>query len=143
MNPAAPKGESLDVQTRIKSAISGAKTHARLTSELAAARKALESAEATWAAVHALPLPGEPMIVEERQGAGGMTRIWGLGDAAVWCMNGRPFDDERRMCLVESWRRNRYREAGQTRELWLIVNDVRDLEQRLDRAARKMKELTK
>ena len=132
------KTESLDVQARIKSAVSGAKTHARLAAELAAARKALASAESAWDAAQALALPGEPTIAEERPGSGGITRIWELGDASVWCMNGRPFDEERRRSLVESWRNNRYRQAGQSRDPWMHRNDVCDLEQRLDRAARKL-----
>lgn len=137
------KSESMEMQGKIKSAISAAKTYARLAAELASARVALNSAEDAWAVVQAMPLPGEPVPTKQIPDDYGRapTLVYELADARVWCRGGL-LDEERRRALVNDWRQRRYREAGQDRDPWSHRNTVVDLEMRLARAERRMRDVT-
>jgi hypothetical protein len=105
------KGESMEVQGRLKSAVSAAKTRSRLRAELAAAREEYAAASKAWHEAEALPAPS-PVLLEEIPEARGPRQIWGMGDANVWTLAGHPFNAERRQALLSGWRHKRYRESG-------------------------------
>ena len=106
------KGESLEVQGRLKSAVSAAKTRSKLRAELAVVREEHAKAEKAWREVEALHAPS-PELLEEVSVSHGTRQVWGMGDAQVWTIPGsRGFDAERRQALVSSWRGKRYRERG-------------------------------
>lgn len=106
------KGETMEVQSRLKSAVSAAKTRSRLAAELAVAREQLAKAEAAWREVKALKAP-EPRLLEEIPEPRGVRQVWGMGDyEGVWTLPGKPFDAERRQTLENGWRRKRYQERG-------------------------------
>jgi hypothetical protein len=107
------KGESMEVQARLKSAVSAAKTRSKLRGELALAHDEHARASQAWKEVEELH-PPSPELLEEIPEAHGTRQIWGMGDARVWTVPGstRGFDAERRQALLSSWRGNRYRELG-------------------------------
>lgn len=106
------RGESMEVQSRLKSAVSAAKTRSRLRAELAVAQEQLGKAEKAWREVQALS-PPPPRLVEEIAEPRGVRQVWGMGDyEGVWTLPGRPFDAERRQTLENAWRRRRYEERG-------------------------------
>jgi hypothetical protein len=61
----------MEVQSRLKSAVSAAKTRARLRAELAVAEDEYRRAQAVWREVEALPAP-LPELLEGRA-----RRAWG------------------------------------------------------------------
>ena len=137
------KGESMEVQSRLKSAVSAAKTRSRLRAELAVARDQLVKAKAAWRDVEALPAP-PPVLLEEIPDARGVRQVWGMGDYdGVWTLPGHPFDAERRRALESGWRSKRYKERGF--DLGSPHTDQRrvdDLADRLAKIERKIAALT-
>jgi hypothetical protein len=131
------KGESMEVQSRLKSAVSAAKTRSKLRAELAVARDEHTRAAQAWRAVEALQ-PPSPDLVEEIPDAHGTRQVWGMGDANVWTIGGRGFDAERRQALLSSWRNNRYRERGFTLQPYSYKQRVEDLADRLAKIERKL-----
>ena len=134
------KGESMEVQSRLKSAVSAAKTRSKLRAELMIARTELSRAETAWRAVQALHVPSPVLLEElpEERGARQIRQIWGMGDARVWTLPGRVFDAERRAALEGSWRSNRYRERGFERPPYSYADHVKQLEDRLAKIERKL-----
>lgn len=132
------KGESMEVQSRLKSAVSAAKTRSRLRAELAEARQELARATAAWSEVQGLT-PPQPVLLEEIPETRGVRQVWGMDEARVWTLPGHPFNDERRRALVNSWRADRYRERGfNSAQPHTDKNRVRDLEDRLAKIERKL-----
>ena len=131
------KGESMEVQGRLKSAVSAAKTRSKLRAELAAAREEQDRAEAAWHEVQALRLPA-PELTEEVQEKHGPRQIWGMGDASVWVLPGRTLDAERRQALENSWRMARYRERGFGLALYSYRQRVKELAERVAKIERKL-----
>ena len=81
------KGESMEVQGRLKSAVSAAKTRSKLRAELAVAQEELATAAQAWREVEALPAP-TPELLEEIPVSHGTRQDWGMGDAQVWTLGG-------------------------------------------------------
>lgn len=132
-------GESMEVQSRLKSAVSAAKTRSRLRAELAVAKDELSQARAVWKEVDKLS-PPTPRLVEEIPDPRGVRQVWGMDDAHVWVLPGGTFGAERRQALVNSWRGDRFRErAGKLSPYTSIYeNRVSDLEDRLAKIERKL-----
>jgi hypothetical protein len=131
------KGESMEVQSRLKSAVSAAKTRSRLAAELAVAREEHARATQAWSEVEALsPPPAE--LLEEIPDPRGVRQIWGMGDAHVWVLPSSKFDVERRQALLSSWRRNRYKEHGFELPPYSYKQKVDDLADRLAKIERKL-----
>lgn len=135
------RGESMDVQARIKSAVSAAKTRARLAAELAAARAAHAAAVAAWDEVIKLPLPEAAMVARHWTERGDREE-WGMGDAIVWVLPGCTFNDDRRRALVNAWRRRRYEERGQKMDPYWHAGQVAELGHRIGKIERKLAALT-
>ena len=131
------KGESMEVQSRLKSAVSAAKTRSRLRGELAVARDEHTRAAQTWRDVEALHAP-PPELLEEIPDAHGTRQIWGMGDSNVWTLGGRGFDAERRQALLSSWRNKRYRERGFELPPYSYKQRMDDLSDRLAKIERKL-----
>ncbi len=132
------KGESMDVKSRLKSAVSAAKTRSRLRAELALAREEHARAAAAWREVEALRAP-PPELLEEVAATHGTRQVWGMGDANVWTLaGGRGFDAERRETLLNAWRNNRYRERGFSRSPYSYQREAEDLADRLAKIERKL-----
>lgn len=131
------KGESMEVQSRLKSAVSAAKTRSKLRAELALARDEHTRAAQAWDEVEALHAPS-PELLEEISDAHGTRQVWGMGDANVWTLGGRGFDAERRQALGNSWRRNRYKERGFELPPYSYKQRVEDLADRLKKIERKL-----
>jgi hypothetical protein len=137
------KGESMEVQSRLKSAVSAAKTRSRLRAELAVARDALARSTAAWTEVEALR-PPEPVLLEEKHEARGVTQEWGMGDAVItvpWFHTER-FGAERRQALLSQWRNKRYRERGFELPPYSYKQQAADLADRLAKIERKIAALT-
>lgn len=135
------RGESTEIQSKIKSAISAAKTRTRLAAELADLRVQQAAYAVVAAEVEALPLP-EVELVEEiaDQHGRGPRRVYAMGDANVWTLPGCDFNAERRTALISSWRSNRIAERGKLRQVYSHTID--DLETRLAKIDRKLATLT-
>lgn len=136
------KGETMEIQGRLKSAISAAKTRSKLRAELATAKEQLAAAKAVDAEVRKLPHP-EPRLIEEIPDPRGSRQIWAMDDANVWVLPGRTFDGERRQALTNSWRSDRARERlkAQGMEHWYLdiyQRHVDDLEDRLEKIEKKL-----
>lgn len=131
------KGESMEVQSRLKSAVSAAKTRSKLRAELAVARDQHARASQAWRAVEALHAP-TPELLEEVPESHGVRQVWGMGDASVWTLAGHPFDAERRQSLLNSWRSKRYRERGFELQPYSYKQRVDDLTDRLAKIERKL-----
>lgn len=131
------KGESMEVQSRLKSAVSAAKTRSRLRAELAVAQEEHARALEARQAVEALPLP--PIeLREEVPDPRGVRQVWSMGDADVWVLPGSHFSAERRQALLNSWRHLRYRERGFTMDPYSYKSRVKDLTDRLQKIERKL-----
>lgn len=126
------KGESLEVQARIKSAVSAAKTRSKLRGELALVRDEHTRASQAWREVEELHTP-PPELLEEVAVANGTRQIWGRGDARVWTVPGssQGFDSERKQALLSAWRGNRYRERGFEQAPYSYERREKDLADRL------------
>ena len=137
------KGESMEVQSRLKSAVSAAKTRSKLRAELAIARDEHARSTAAWKEVEALR-PPEPVLLEEERDARGITQHWGMGDAVVWVpsFSREGFSAERRQALLSSWRHNRYRERGFESPPYSYKQRADDLADRLAKIERKIAALT-
>jgi len=137
------RGDSMEAD--VKSAVSAEKTRARLARELAAVRARRAAAQAAWARVEWLSPPA-PVLVEERPGDRGRSplQIWGMGSATVYCHSG--FDAERRRCLLDAWRHDRYAEqadiprgrGGYPELPWSFDGPIADLERRLAKILKKL-----
>lgn len=135
------RGDSME--SAVRASVSAEQTRARLARQLEVARAGRAAAQHAWASVERIPLPGVTLI-EERADHGRVLRIYGMGTAHVYCH--AEFDDERRRCLVNSWRRDRYAERGdvpRTRDGRPEMPDafdgtIRDLEQRLRKVQAKL-----
>lgn len=134
------KGESMEVQSRLKSAVSAAKTRSKLRAELAVAREDHARATQAWREVEALRAPA-PELLEEIPDAHGARQVWGMGEANVWTIGGRGFDAERHQALLNSWRGSRYRERGFTTQPYSYKQKVDDLTDRLGKIERKLSAL--
>lgn len=133
------KGASMEVQSRLKSAVSAAKTRSRLAAELAVARDELVRAEKAWREVEALQPPLPELVEEIPDDYGrGVRQIWGMGDARVWVLPGAKFGTERRQALLNSWRSGRYRERGFELPPYSYQQKVDDLADRLVKIERKL-----
>lgn len=132
------RGESMEVQSRLKSAVSAAKTRSRLRAELAVAEDEYRRAQAAWQEVEALPSPA-PELLEEESGIHGVRQVWGMGDVNVWAFRG--FDAERRQALLNSWRSRRYAERGFRDAPYSYKQRVEDLTERLKKIERKLSAL--
>ena len=131
------KGESMEVASRLKSAISAAKTRSRLRAELAVAQDEHTRAAAAWREVEALhPPPAE--LREEVADPRGDRQEWIMGDARVWVLPGSSFGAERRGALLSGWRSNRYRERGFSLPPYNYKRRVEDLADRLAKIERKL-----
>jgi len=126
------KGESMEVQARLKSAVSAAKARSKLRGELALVCDAQVHASQAWREVEELHAP-PPELLEEVPVANGIRQIWGMGDARVWTVPGssQGFDSERRQALISAWRGNRYRERGFGQPPYSYDRRKKDLEDRL------------
>jgi hypothetical protein len=131
------KGESMEVQSRLKSAVSAAKTRSKLRVELELAKAQLAKSEQAWRAVQALPLP-PAVLLEEIPGARGKRQIWGMGDANVWVLPGSGFGAERRQALEGGWQSKRYEERGFRSRPYSFQQTVDDLTDRLAKIERKL-----
>lgn len=133
------KGETMEVQSRLKSAVSAAKTRARLRAELAVAKEEHSRALAAWSEVEALQ-PPTPVLVEEISDGRGVRQVWEMGDARVWTVPGshEGFSAERRRALLNGWRGDRYRERGFSQPLYVYRQKVDDLAERLAKIDRKL-----
>lgn len=135
------RGESVEIQSKIKSAISAAKTRSRLAAELADLRAQQAAYKAIAAEVEALELPAVTLVEETVDERGrGPRRVYAMGDANVWTLPGCDFNAERRAALVSSWRSNRIAERGALRQVYSHTID--DLETRLAKIDRKLATLT-
>jgi len=134
------KGESMEVQSRLKSAVSAAKTRAKLSAELALAKEDYAKAQAAWEMVLKLPTPS-PQLVEEVSDPRGMRQVWMMGDSKVWVLPGRTFDAERRQSLLNTWRNREYDKYGFDRSPHSYKNTVEDFTDRLAKIDRKLKAL--
>src|SRR5207244_651775 len=138
------KGETMEVQSRLKSAVSAAKTRSRLRAELAIAKDELTRATAAWREVEGLRPPSAELIEEIPDEHGrGNRQVWAMDDAHVWVLPGRTFDVERRQALLNSWRGDRalerMREHGLKHAyLDIYKGRVTDLEDRLTKIDRKL-----
>ena len=132
------KGESMDVKSRLKSAVSAAKTRSKLRAELAVARDEHARALAAWNEIEALHAPKAELIEEiAPEHPGRLPRqIWAMGDQHVWTFG--DFNAERRQALLSGWRGKRYRERGFDRPLYLYKQKVDDLADRLAKIERKL-----
>lgn len=131
------KGESMEVQSRLKSAVSAAKTRSKLRGELSVAQDEHARASQAWRDVEALQAP--PIeLREERPDPHGVRQVWGMGDAYVWTLGGRSFDAERRQALLRSWQNERYRERGFGLPPYSYKQRVKDLADRLKKTERKL-----
>ncbi len=126
------KGESMEVQARLKSAVSAAKTRSKLRAELEILQGDRARAAQAWREVEELQAPS-PELLEEVPVPQGTRQIWGMGDAQVWTVPGsnRGFDEERRQALLSSWRGNRYRERGFNQPPYSYKKREEDLADRL------------
>ena len=131
------KGESMEVQSRLKSAVSAAKTRSKLRAELAVAREEHARAVQARQEVEALHAPA-PDLREEVPTAHGTRQVWGMGDANVWTIGDRGFDAERRQSLLNSWQGNRYRDRGFVLPPYSYKQRVDDLADRLAKIERKL-----
>lgn len=131
------KGESMEMQSRLKGAVSAAKTRSRLRAELAVARDEHARAAQAWHEVETLHAP-TPELVEEVPGPHGVRQEWSMGDANVWVLPGGRFDAERRQALLNSWQNNRYRERGFTLQPYSYKHRADDLADRLAKIERKL-----
>ena len=131
------KGESMDVKSRLKSAVSAAKTRSRLRAELAIARDEHARSTQAWREVEKLhPPPAE--LREEVPDPRGTRQEWGMGDANVWVLPGSSFDSERRAALLSGWRSSRYRERGFSLPPYYYQQCVEDFSDRLAKIERKL-----
>lgn len=131
------KGESMEVQGRLKSAVSATKTRSKLRAELAVARDDHARAAQAWREVEAIQPPA-PVLVEEVPDRYGTRQEWGMGDAIVWVLPGGTFNDERRQALLNSWRGRRYEERGFRSRPYDYQRRVEDLTDRLAKIERKL-----
>lgn len=133
------KGESMEVQSRLKSAVSAAKTRSKLRAELAVARDEHSRASAAWREVEALQPPA-PVLLEETRDARGVSQRWGMGDAGVMVpsFSREGFGTERRQALLNGWRGNRYRERGFELPPYSYKQRADDLADRLAKIERKL-----
>jgi hypothetical protein len=131
------KGESMEVQGRLKSAVSAAKTRSRLRAELAVAQEAYAGAAKAWREAEALTAP-PPVLVEEIPETRGPRQIWSMDDSVVWTLAGHPFDAERRQALLSGWRRKRYLDLGFELPPYSYKLRVDDLTDRLAKIERKL-----
>lgn len=120
--------------SRIKSAVSAAKTRSRLAAELVAMRARRAAYLAIAAEVEALPLP-EPRFVGD---VGTRQTEWAMGDVSVWSFDG--LSAERRNALASSWRAARIRERGAPSQVY--AHQLEDLERRLAKIDAKIASLT-
>lgn len=138
------RGDSME--TSIKGAISSETTRARLARQLDKARSHLSAAQAAWSDIAALPLPAVKLVERRASEAEhrGEVELWafeGREGRPVWCYVAEGgFNAERRACLVGGWRQECYWQRGFRSNPDSIEGVVRDLERRLDRAARKVRE---
>jgi hypothetical protein len=136
------KGETMEIQSRLKSAVSAAKTRSKLRAELVTAKQELATASAVDAEVRKLSLP-EPRLIEEIPDPRGVRQVWAMDDAHVWVLPGSKFDTERRQSLVSSWRNDRALERLRAHGLshaylHIYKKHVDDLEDRLAKVERKL-----
>lgn len=133
------QGESLEVQGRLKSAVSAAKTRSKLRAELDVAKTEHAAALEAWRAVEALHAP-PPVLLEEIPETHGDRQIWSMGDAQVWTTPGsrEGFSAERRQALLSAWRSARFQERGFERSLHSYKRHVDDLTDRLAKIDRKL-----
>lgn len=131
------KGESMEIQARLKSAVSAAKTRSRLRAELDLAREEHAAALAAWHEVESLRAPS-PALLEEVADPRGKRQEWSMGDASVWVLPGSTFDAERRQALLSGWRSKRYQEHGFKLPPYWYKQRVDDLADRLAKIERKL-----
>lgn len=138
------RGESMEIQGRIKSAISAAKTRAKLAAELAVARGEHMRAATAWREVEKLSPPVPVVVEEEIDKYGRVRRVYAVGDAHVASFGTSDFD---RKGAVDSarrgWQMNRYYERGFRRMPYDFANTVADLEKRLKTIERKLETFTR
>jgi len=134
------RGESMEVQGRLKSAVSAAKTRSRLRAELVVAKDEYDHALAAWREVEELRAP-LPELLEAIPDSHGMRQVWGMGDVNVWTLGGRGLDVERRQALLNSWRNRRYAERGFKLQPYSYKQRVEDLTNRLKKIERKLSTL--
>ncbi len=137
------KGESMDVQSRIKSAISGVKTRSRIAAELAAATEELREATAARAEIDKLKAPAPRLTETGTPDRWGHRReIWSMGDTNVWTVGDNGFTDERRQALLGSWKNARYRERTKlTMDPYYYKRRVEELKDRLAKQDKKLRAL--
>lgn len=129
------RGESAEVQSKIKGAVSAAKTRTKLLGQLAALRAQAAAYNAIAAAVELLPLPeisGPGPGLTERQ------TEWTMGDVRVFSFDG--LSAERRQALANSWRSRRIVERGAPAQVY--SHTIRDLEDRIAKIERKLATFT-
>lgn len=135
------RGESMEVQSRLKSAVSAAKTRSRLRAELAVAREEHAGALQAWREVEGLHPPA-PVLLEEipDEYGRGTRQVWGMDDARVWTIPGsrEGFGPERRQTLLNAWRSDRYKERGYALPPYSYGQRVKDLTERLVKIERKL-----
>ena len=131
------KGESMEVQSRLKGAVSAAKTRSKLRAEAAVARDEHARAAEAWRQVEALHAPA-PELLEEVPDKYGTRQVWGMGDANVWVLPGSKFGAERRQALLSAWRRNSYRERGFELPPYSYKQRADDLAERVAKIERKL-----
>ena len=136
------KGESMEVQARLKSAVSAAKTRSKLRGEIALVHDEYARAAQAWKEVEEL-YPPSPELLEEIPEAHGTRQIWGMEDARVWTVPGsaRGFDAERQQALISSWRGNRYRERGFDVQPYSYKRRMEDLADRIMKIESKLSSL--
>ena len=133
------KGESMEVQSRLKSAVSAAKTRSKLRAELAIAKDEHDRSTAIWREVERLS-PPQPKLIEEIPDPRGVRQVWAMDDAHVWVLPGASFNAERQQALLNGWRADRFRERGGKLSPYTSIykDRVRDLEDRLTKIEKKL-----
>lgn len=134
------KGESMDVQSRIKSAVSGVKTRSKLAAQLAAAVEEHKRATEAWDRVQAMKPPPVVLIEERPDGRGGILKVLGMGDARVW-VHSWSDETERRQSLLGGWRDDQYKKNGPKYSPFMYKQQVADLRDRLAKQDKKLKSL--
>jgi len=133
------KGESMEIQARLKRAVSVAKTRSKLRGELALVHDEHARASQAWKEVEELQAP-IAVLLEEIPVSTGVRQIWGMDDARVWTVPGsnQGFDTERRQALLSAWRGNRYRARGFETTPYSYMQRAKALEDRLAKIESKL-----
>lgn len=138
------RGESMDVQSRIKSGISAALTRARLAAAFRRTAQRLAAAREVRSMVADMIPPPITLLdtMPDQYRPGSEIRVYGCGDAHQWIRPGDcRTDREIKEMLQRSWRSNRARELGHE-YVHMHAEAARDLQRRIAKIDRKIAAMT-